>query len=342
MYTYSPNQRLYESVIHAMSDHDDNSVSSEQVDDPRQLSDVLIRNFPWPIGVEVRRLFSGTLLEPNRARLDQIFRTVERCMQFLSFIMICDLYKQQKRAKTTILGPPVANEFRNRISSLTLGNYIWIVKTIGKRFQENGNKFELAEINEFCNPKSFDLIDFWSSERNDIGHFKMNLPGLEIEKRCVRYEEKLIQTLRSLSFLSNYKLVSINKIKVLKWRGSKAQHEYTLDILNHSSSDFQTLKVIHTTSTESNAVVLMSDLETPAENLNLSPFIIDTNDEIIDSKEKFSLKKDIFLFTRFYRNKLYYSGTEATNKCDLSSLSYYPQLLKEFKEILSVITQHSE
>ena len=65
-------------------------VADEEEDliDHRILGDLLIKSFPWPIGVELRRLFSGTLQRPDRGRLDQIFKTIERTMQFISYVLV--------------------------------------------------------------------------------------------------------------------------------------------------------------------------------------------------------------------------------------------------------------
>jgi len=71
--------------------------------------------------------------------------------------------------------------------------------------------------------------------------------------------------------------------------------------------------------------------------LNLSPLIIDTNSETIDSKEKFDLRKDIFMYTKYKNGHLMYLGTEVTEKCDLRSLSNYNILLEEFRELMLTI-----
>ena len=71
--------------------------------------------------------------------------------------------------------------------------------------------------------------------------------------------------------------------------------------------------------------------------LNLSPLIIDTNSETIDAKEKFDLRKDIFMYTKYKNGHLMYLGTEVTEKCDLRSLSNYNILLEEYKELMLTI-----
>jgi len=61
--------------------------------DPRLLGDIVIKNFPWPIGIVLRRLFSASMRQPDRMRLDQIFKAIERTMQFISFVLICQIWK---------------------------------------------------------------------------------------------------------------------------------------------------------------------------------------------------------------------------------------------------------
>jgi len=46
--------------------------------DYRILEDLIIKNYPWPVGIELRRLFSGSMRQLDRLRLDQIFKTIER------------------------------------------------------------------------------------------------------------------------------------------------------------------------------------------------------------------------------------------------------------------------
>jgi hypothetical protein len=74
----------------------------EETLDSRFLGDIIIKNFPWPIGVELRRLFSATMRQLDRLRLDQIFKTIERSMQFICFVMLCQIWKVNKEKKIDI------------------------------------------------------------------------------------------------------------------------------------------------------------------------------------------------------------------------------------------------
>jgi hypothetical protein len=305
--------------------------------DPRLLADQIVKNFPWPIGIELRRLFSGSMRTLDRGRLDQLFKTIERTIQFLSFILVISLYEEIRKKKIAV-DSTFINQFKQRFTVLSLGNFTWLIRAIGKLL-ENQEAFFINEAKEVLNTKFYDSLDFWVPERNEIGHYQINLTDEETEKRCVEYTDRLTAILVALSFLIKYKLVTIREIKVLKKRNEEALYEHWMDMLNSSDSDFKSNEEILHSFSDSNAVLLMKSIKEPLEFLNLSPLIIDTRTEKIDSKEKFALRKDIFMYTKFRNDRLMYVGTEVTEKCDLSILSNYKALVNEFIELMNSITE---
>lgn len=308
----------------------------EEEIDPRILGDVIIRNFPWPVGVELRRLFSASTRQLDRMRLDQIFKTIERTMQFISFLMIIQLWKDTKEQKLT-LPESFRKEFNDRIAVLSMGNFTWLIRAIGKFMQENTIPWFIPEMGENFTREFYAALDFWVPERNEIGHYQINLTNAEIEKRCVEYEEKLSFILEKLAFICKYKLVSVREIKVIHPKNQEAKFNHMIDLLSSSDSGFKAQELEESKFAESNSVLLMKSLKTIDEYLNLSPLVIDTHSEIIDDKEKFDIKKDIFLYTKYRGDYLMYVGTEVTEKCDLRSLHNYDILVDQFKDMLSVI-----
>ncbi|MFI5148757.1 MAG: hypothetical protein ACHQRM_03425 [Bacteroidia bacterium] len=302
--------------------------------DTRVLADMIIKHFPWPIGVELRRLFSGSMRQLDRGRLDQLFKTIERTIQFLSFVMLAQLWEEKLKRKFDF-PKEYASQFKNRITVLSLGNYTWLIRATGNLFESLEIDPFMPEMKEMLHKKLYEALDFWVPERNEIGHYQINLTDEEIQKRCVEYEDKLTFILQNISFIVKYKLVTIREIKVLKQKHKEPRFNHIMDLLNNSDSDFKATEMQHDVFADSNSVLLMKDFKVPKEFLNLSPLIIDTRPEIIDSKEKFNLKKDIFMYTKFGNDKLMYVGTEITEKCDLSSLSNYPVLIEQFKELLA-------
>jgi len=316
---------------HTLSDEED-----EEEVDYRILGNQIIKNYPWPIGVELRRLFSAGMRELNRMRLDQIFKTIERTMQFLSFVMLSQLWHDllQKRVK---LPGQLSGEMVSRLQVLTMGNFTWLIRIIGKFYQEEGLEWFMPEMGDQMNNKLFGALDFWVPERNEIGHYQINLTQEEIEKRCVEYEEKLTFILLKMAFFAKYRLVSVREIQVQKPKYREARFQHVVDLLNSSDSDFAAKEIEEEEFTESHSVLLMKSLKSIEGYLNLSPLIIDTHSEVLDTKEKFGIKKDIFMYTKFRDDHLMYIGTEVTEKCDLRALSNYRQLVNEFKELLEAI-----
>jgi len=309
----------------------------DEVVDYRVLGDLIIKNYPWPIGVELRRLFSASMRQLDRLRLDQIFKTIERTVQFTSFVMLSQLWKE-KETKRIEIPESFSKEFANRFLLLTMGNYTWLIRSIGNLFAENNLEWFMPELKENFDKTFYNSLDFWVPERNEIGHYQINLTQEDIEKRCVEYEEKLMLILQRISFFVKYKLVSVREIKVIKPKNHDAKFHHVIDLLNNSDSDFKAQELDEPNYSESRSVLLMKTIKTIEEYLNLSPLIIDTNSEILDNKEKFDIKKDIFLYTKFRSDVIMYVGTEVTEKCDLRTLSNYQILLQEFKELMQTIT----
>ncbi|HBS86996.1 MAG: hypothetical protein A2W91_02150 [Bacteroidetes bacterium GWF2_38_335] len=317
---------------HLIADDEDDEVA-----DYRVLGDLIIKNYPWPIGVELRRLFSASMRQLDRMRLDQIFKTIERTMQFTSFVMLSQLWKEKVKGNIEI-PESFAKDFSGRFLVLSMGNFTWMIRAIGNIFNEKNTEWFIPEIKENFDKNFYNALDFWVPERNEIGHYQINLTQEEIEKRCVEYEEKLTFILQRISFFAKYKLVSVREIKVIKPKNQQAMFHHVIDLLNSSDSDFKAQELNEPNYAESRSVLLMKNIKSIEDYLNLSPLIIDTNSEILDNKEKFDIKKDIFLYTKFRSDLLMYVGTEVTEKCDLRTLSNYQILLAEFKDMMKTLT----
>ena len=304
--------------------------------DYRIIADLVIRNYPWPIGVELRRLFSGSMRQPGRMRLDQIFKTIERTMQFVSFVMVCQVWYDITNNKV-ILPDNIKSEFASRFPVLTMGTFCWLIRALATTYTEQKIAWFLPEMNEQFDKKFFAALDFWVPERNEIGHYQINLDEGEIEKRCVEYEEKLTMILQRIAFFAKYRLVSVRDIKVIKPRIHEAKFHHIVDLLNSSDSDFKGEEIDEPKFSDSHSVLLMKSIKSFDDYLNLSPLVIDTNSETIDKKEKFDLRKDIFMYTKYREGHLMYLGTEVTEKCDLRALSNYNMLVEEYRNLMDSI-----
>ncbi|HEY5691191.1 MAG TPA: adenylate/guanylate cyclase domain-containing protein, partial [Cyclobacteriaceae bacterium] len=303
--------------------------------DVRELADLIIRNYPWVVGVELRRLFSGSLRSLDDERLEQLLISIHRTLQFLGIVLIIELYERVVEGKV-YLQKEFVQELKSRFVELSTSDYVWIIKEIGKCLDEAGVPRFIPEIAEKLDAEFYEALDFPMPVRNSSGEYDITQTDDEIAKTCFEYQEKLTFILKKLAFLTPYKLVTIKEIKVLKGRHKQALFEHWMDILSSTNSDFRSKEEKFDSFSDSNAVLFMKSLKRPDNFLNLSPFIIDTRGESLDSKEKFNLKKDIFICEGFANNNIRYVGTEIAEECDLKGLSNYNDLVEEFRTIIKM------
>jgi len=250
--------------------------------------------------------------------------------------MVCQVWYDINKNKLS-LPDQVKAEFADKFMVLTMGNFCWLIRTLATAYSEQKIEWFLPEMTEKFDKKFFADLDFWVPERNEIGHYQINLSEVEIEKRCVEYEERLTMILKRIAFFAGYRLVSVRDIKVIKPKIHKAKFHHIVDLLNSSDSDFKGEEIDETKFSDSQSVLLMKSIRSFDDFLNLSPLIIDTSSEVIDAKEKFDLRKDIFMYTKYRNGHLMYLGTEMTEKCDLRSLSNYNILLEEYKAMMLAV-----
>lgn len=305
----------------------------EEETDLRQLAAEIIGSFPWPLGVELRRLFSAGLNELSRGRLDQILKTVERITQFISFIFLSQILEESIRRQISF-PEDLQKNFVSRFSVPSLGTYIWLIQSLSKVFSTNEIEPFVPEMNVLLSKQFQKKLQPWTPIRNEISHYLVNLNDEEIQTRCYEYQEELTDLLVDLCFLAKYPLVTVTDIRVNKRKRKPVTYNHEIKILNNISSDFAGRRREYGTSSDNQSVLLVKNLKiAPEEYLSLSPFIVDTHTEILDSPEKIkNIRKDIFLYTKWERSTIHYVGTEARERSDLRSLSYYDLLVEELNE----------
>jgi hypothetical protein len=301
----------------------------------RMLGNQLIENFPWPIGVELRRLFSISQLGFDL--LTQIFKTVERTLQFVSFVMISQVVEEKMKNNLEI-PENFRTSFQPRFQVLNLGDYIWLIKSLGNMMKKQNVPWFMTEIPANLNERFHEDVDFCVQQRNESAHFQTNPSKADVEMKCVKMAENLTHILTRVAFLVKYKLVYVKEIKVIKSKNQDAHFHHNLDLLHSTHSDFSEEELDERRYTESNSVLLMKSSKSIGEYLNLSPLIIDTSSEIIDEEKRFSIKKDIYLYSKFRNENIVYNGTETTEVCDLRSLHNYSILMEELKEIINTLS----
>jgi len=152
----------------------------EELSDPRYVGQLVIRNFPSLIGVELRRLFSVSLRQPDKLRLEQIFFSIERCLQFICFTMVSQLWNEVKHNRINIAGN-FRNEFGKMIINLSIDNYIRIIRSIRILFAENSITWFIPDIMDNLDNAFFESVDLKAPPIDDSGHYKFDVSATEIE-----------------------------------------------------------------------------------------------------------------------------------------------------------------
>lgn len=310
----------------------------EEGPDIRELGDAIIKSYPWPIGIEVRRLLSASCRHLNRHRLDQLLKTAERSCQFVSFVLLSQLFDHAQKTEL-VVSEGFKQQLRQRAEQVSFGNLAWLLRELPKVMELNGIKSFVEGLGKELNKKLLSNVDSLTTWRNEIAHYQVNMPADEIERKCLVVQEALTHILCGFACLAAYRLLAISEIQVIKLRSEDPKFVHVINLLNSSDSDFKGRSIEETEFTDSHAVVMTKNLKSLRHFLNLSPLVIDTHSEVIDSREKFNLKKDIFLYSKYRNNQLSYVGTETTEKCDLRPLTNYGALVSEYELMLELLTK---
>jgi hypothetical protein len=290
----------------------------------------LIKSFPWPIGIELRRLFS--MRQPNFERLNHLLKTAERTTQFLAFILVIELYEDVLAGKPNP-SDSFKKEFGKMFTQLSFGTITWLVRTVGNLFTSTKKDLFMKEMEGLLTPQFYKSLDMWVEDRNAIAHGKVNLDDRGIANKCKELCQRLTVMLCGIAFIVKYRLVTMREIRVSKLRHRKVSYFHSIDLLSVSEFEDNHFDKELEAFSDSESVLLMKDIGQPMVFLNLSPLIIDTR---VASGSNLK-KNDIFMYNKIRDNKLTYIGTEVTeegDKLDFSSLSIYDYLLTDFRQMM--------
>ena len=96
--------------------------------DNRMLANFIIQDFPWPVGVELRRLFSGDLKNRDKARVDQILKVAEKLAQFFAFCLLVQVWDEAKKKKLEFSKDLTVH--LEQLPKPSFGSYIGLIRSI--------------------------------------------------------------------------------------------------------------------------------------------------------------------------------------------------------------------
>lgn len=308
--------------------------------DNRYITDEVIKSFPFPIGVELRRLFSQDCEKADWNRLQQMLKMIERVTQFVGFILLSQLLEEyyNRLVNTPLFFTEVFRKDFASFKTPSFGFYASLIRQIGAIFQANSIEPFIKEMGPAFFKEFLRKIDPLINNRNEIkGHDRYSLDGTLPEK-CLESQEALTAILKDVAFLAKTPMVAISEINVRKRKRHPVRYDHHVKMLNDMLSNTAHELKDFTDCSDSSSVLLVKDKDNPTyQYLNLSPFVIDTHAEVFNTPEKIrSIRKDIFLYYKWAHEKIYYASTEAAEPVDLKNLSNYAVLVAEMKEYFTI------
>jgi len=296
--------------------------------DPRQVADKIIQSFPWPIGVELRRLFSGDKRELNKDRRDQALKVAEKATQFIALVLLAQLWEEVKNKKINIT-PDFKQQFK--LKKPSFGIWAGLVRAIHSIFENQRiNPFTDHFSNKcFSNRNFIKQMEKLVEMRNDIAHGKREWPPEEVE-------ESLKEFLCNIAFLVRYKLVAVSEIEVLKSRLSNVMYKHSFRILNSSHEDFISEDKEYDSFFESHIVLLFKDFASPKPYLNLSPFIIDTS-AYLKNKRVDGIRQGVYVYNDMVNESFNYYFTNANETSVMNNLPLFNEIENEFRDLIKAL-----
>lgn len=245
--------------------------------DSKYYPEIIIRNFPWPIGSQIRLLRVAD--EANRERLETLISTYLMTGKTLFFILLSDLWKQVRKSKISLpegfkSGFPMQKEAYQQFD-------FWA--GVKKIYQ----LFSIQEVTPFVEEYE-QMIREWKEEDNQAqAHLEKLRKELQEGKlpadliaTCTGAERALALLLKKAAFLARYRMLTVRNINMEKTRLRELTYELDMGALNAledhglgmymDEANRKKLAVSH-----SHSVILTVNEDRLDDSLNLSPFIID-------------------------------------------------------------------
>jgi len=293
--------------------------------DTREIANKIIQSFPWPIGVEIRRFFSGDKKELNKERLEQALKVGEKTVQFIALILLSQLWEEAKTKKINIT-PDFNAQFLG-LEKPSFGIWAGLIRSIHTIFEKESIIPFTDHFTSKCfsNKNFLKQVDKLVTIRNNAAHNFSQGDTIEVEAA-------LTELLCNVAFLVRFKLVAVSEIEVYKSRLSKGNFRHSLRLLNSPHEDFSSEDKTYDSFFESHAVLLFKDFKAPQLHLNLSPFIIDTSTYLKNQRVE-GLKHGIYVYNGMRNENFIYYFTNGYESSPMNGLPLFSEIENEFKDL---------
>lgn len=282
--------------------------------DSRHYPGLIIENFPWPIGSQIRllRLYD----KPNLERIEHLVSTYVITSQVLYYILLSDLWEQQRENEADVKWEhlPMSKEHYAGFDFLKqIGPLNEQLTAIGLPFV---SEYEL--LTEALQQPDSPLNKAHQYLEELRGQLKTNPPSADMDKVCQRTEQAVSIILRHAAFLAGYRMMTVRNIMVNRSRFETLAYELDMGPLNAAQGIDLNLYQDDafrrkTNFADSFSVMLVDNENRMDQSLNLSPFIMDKN-TFVQMKKSETTEQDklahIFLLGWEAEERLYYIAVE--------------------------------
>jgi len=251
-----------------------------QVRYTRKANGYIISSFVGVLGILLQKVISSGIDAFNstnsRDYIEVCIATATRALQLLCFSFISKLwdYKKENNFECSRDQLNILDNFFNSEIELNISDYVELQQTLISIFDAQKISYPFNEFNKDCLE---DGSPFNKACKN-IEDIKSKLDcGQIIYATAFDAENELTAFLCTLSFLANYKMVSVKDITYNDIRNETVQylHSYTFLGVDNDDKLFSSKFKYDTRPVSNDAVLLYKDKY--QEGLNLFPFIVDVN-----------------------------------------------------------------
>jgi hypothetical protein len=251
-----------------------------QVRYTRKANGYIISGFVGVLGMLLQKVISSGIdaFTSNNSRdyIEVCFATAIRTLQLLCFAFISKLW-DVKNANKFELNRDQANVLTNFFNcevELNMQDYLELLNTLVSIFDAQKIEYPFKEFNKDC---LADSSSFTTTCKN-LESIKSKLDSGQItHSTAFEAENELAEFLSVLSFLADYKMVSVKDISYNDIRNEEVQylHSYTFLGVDNDDKLFSSKYKYDAMPISNDAVLIYK--EKYQEGLNLFPFIIDVN-----------------------------------------------------------------
>ncbi|MEM8887167.1 MAG: CHAT domain-containing protein [Bacteroidota bacterium] len=247
--------------------------------DSKDYPELIIKNFPWPIGSQIRLLRIQS--NPNQERLQTLISTYIITSQTLYFILLSDIWEQYRSGEIELEGKISLDLKKKDYLSLDfLGQFSEAMKVLPKDAVLYVQ--ELKEFHENLVDESSKLSQAHAFLQKQQKAFLKGKVGEDVEKICIRSEQALAILLKHIGFMARFRMMTVRNISIEKPRFSQRKYQLEMGPLNASEAVHLRLYQDSARRRKSSvgnthSVILVADEDLMHQGLNLSPFVIDKN-----------------------------------------------------------------